>query len=256
MNPLDQAEEAIARLVDRVADRVGHFFGGSGFDHRTFPRLVVKQVGRQIESIGGESFCPHRIQVFASPEVDERLGGLRDALVESIEQHVTAWAKREGCRLMKPARVDWLVTPLDDDEDVVVTVSFGSPESQASVRRGIEGPTRPQGAWRTDPEPPGEVEEAPWAQLQGPAGVFFIVGSPVLGRNADADLIVDDSTVSRRHARLRRDARGLCYVEDLGSANGTRINGQRVGALGRLNEGDKLALGHAEFIVGLLAIEP
>jgi pSer/pThr/pTyr-binding forkhead associated (FHA) protein len=59
-------------------------------------------------------------------------------------------------------------------------------------------------------------------------------------------LVLDDPTVSRRHARLRR--RDGCWsIEDLASTNGTRLNGWRIEDA-RLRDGDRLALGGAEMV--------
>ncbi|HLU68747.1 MAG TPA: FHA domain-containing protein, partial [Kofleriaceae bacterium] len=54
-------------------------------------------------------------------------------------------------------------------------------------------------------------------------------GELVMGRSRAADLTIDDRSVSRRHARLVVDGARVT-VEDLGSANGTRIGHQPVGA--------------------------
>ena len=56
----------------------------------------------------------------------------------------------------------------------------------------------------------------------------IVAGDHVIGRAADADLIVPDASVSRRHARLRRRGQEL-DVADLGSSNGTFVNGRRIG---------------------------
>jgi len=75
------------------------------------------------------------------------------------------------------------------------------------------------------------------------AGASFLVG-----RDADCDIRVDDPRVSRRHARLLI-ARGELGVEDLGSANGTRVNGRGVRRRHRLASGDVLTLGDVSFLV-------
>jgi pSer/pThr/pTyr-binding forkhead associated (FHA) protein len=63
----------------------------------------------------------------------------------------------------------------------------------------------------------------------------------VLGRGRGCDVELDDNTVSRRHARLRyRD--GAWVIQDLGSTNGTRVNGRRAGRC-QLRPGDRVALG-------------
>jgi hypothetical protein len=68
----------------------------------------------------------------------------------------------------------------------------------------------------------------------------------VLGRQAD--LVIDDPQVSRRHAALR-PAGGRLEVEDLGSLNGTWVNGVRVHGTVRLAPGDRVRLGDTAFEV-------
>ena len=65
----------------------------------------------------------------------------------------------------------------------------------------------------------------------------------VLGRSRGCDVVLSSEAVSRRHAQLFfRD--GNWVIRDLGSANGTRVNGVRVGRC-RLRPGDRVALGDA-----------
>ena len=65
--------------------------------------------------------------------------------------------------------------------------------------------------------------------------------SYVLGRSTEVDLPLEDDTVSRRHARLFRE-RDCLWIRDLGSRNGTYVNGQQV-RRARLRVGDRIALG-------------
>ncbi|HEU4396830.1 MAG TPA: FHA domain-containing protein [Actinomycetota bacterium] len=69
----------------------------------------------------------------------------------------------------------------------------------------------------------------------------------VLGREA-ADLAIDDPEVSRRHAGLRPAGDGL-EIEDLGSLNGTWVNGTRIQGTVRLSPGDRIQLGATSFEV-------
>jgi pSer/pThr/pTyr-binding forkhead associated (FHA) protein len=69
-----------------------------------------------------------------------------------------------------------------------------------------------------------------------------------LGRTAHADFIVDAALVSRIHCRLTADRSDQLVVEDLGSTNGTAVNGQRV-ERAVLKAGDKLQIGRMEFQV-------
>ena len=68
-------------------------------------------------------------------------------------------------------------------------------------------------------------------------------GELILGREqGSADLVIDDPGVSRRHARLVTDAGGV-IVEDLGSSNGTYVNGERISGPVEVATGDEVQLG-------------
>jgi pSer/pThr/pTyr-binding forkhead associated (FHA) protein len=83
-----------------------------------------------------------------------------------------------------------------------------------------------------------EIVEGPQSGLQVPLDL------PVeIGRADSAQLVLDsDDQVSRRHARISPDAQGA-VVEDLGSRNGTFVNGQQIYSPTRLGAGDQLLVG-------------
>jgi ABC-type multidrug transport system ATPase subunit len=67
-----------------------------------------------------------------------------------------------------------------------------------------------------------------------------------IGRSADNDLVLDDLVVSRRHAELRTLPDGDFEIVDVGSHNGTFLNGRRVSAA-RIGPGDIVGIGHSSF---------
>jgi pSer/pThr/pTyr-binding forkhead associated (FHA) protein len=69
----------------------------------------------------------------------------------------------------------------------------------------------------------------------------------VIGRLPDCDVVLPDTNVSRRHARIYRDGTDV-VVEDLGSTNGTKVNGVRV-ARKVLSPGDRILLGRSTLVV-------
>jgi hypothetical protein len=81
--------------------------------------------------------------------------------------------------------------------------------------------------------------------LSGPhQGAVFALDPAValvVGRGEEADLVLQDDLVSRRHVRLSIEG-GALLVEDLGSTNGTFVNGART-ERGRAGEGDRLLVG-------------
>jgi pSer/pThr/pTyr-binding forkhead associated (FHA) protein len=72
-------------------------------------------------------------------------------------------------------------------------------------------------------------------------------GDVEAGRNPEAAIFLDDVTVSRHHARFSV-SEGLLTVEDLGSTNGTYVNGRRVDRAG-LDPGDEVIVGRFHLVV-------
>jgi len=77
-----------------------------------------------------------------------------------------------------------------------------------------------------------------WAQRRFPLSI----GEHVLGRDPDVDIILDSSTVSRRHAQLSVTTEAT-ILEDFGSKNGTFRGDERVTSPVRLTDGDAIRLG-------------
>jgi hypothetical protein len=78
-------------------------------------------------------------------------------------------------------------------------------------------------------------------------------GGIVLGRSRSlSDKVIDDPSVSRRHAKFFLSTQGVLMVEDMGSAYGTKINGKALGQneAGGLKPGDTLAIGGVSLDVG------
>ncbi|MEX0952244.1 MAG: FHA domain-containing protein [Nitriliruptoraceae bacterium] len=85
--------------------------------------------------------------------------------------------------------------------------------------------------------------------VRGPnAGSRFLLDREVttVGRHPDSDIFLDDVTVSRRHAELVRHD-GVITVNDLGSLNGSYVNGERVDRRG-LGTGDEVQIGRFKLL--------
>jgi len=85
---------------------------------------------------------------------------------------------------------------------------------------------------------------APSVELSAQSGQRFSAAGPLvtIGRGADNDIVVNDSEVSRRHFSLTWDGRRY-IIQDLGTANGTFVNGARLTATQAVQNGDVIGLG-------------
>lgn len=71
-----------------------------------------------------------------------------------------------------------------------------------------------------------------------------------MGRAPRADFVVDAALVSRVHCRFTLNQSNALELEDLGSTNGTFVNGKKVGKA-TLTDGDKLTVGRVQFVAKL-----
>ena len=87
------------------------------------------------------------------------------------------------------------------------------------------------------------------------AGTSFTIptGRSVIGRGADVDIAVDDTAVSRRHAAVTR-AGDVVTLEDLGSSNGTTVNGGRIHGRVTLAVGDVVGVGEVQLHYGVVGV--
>lgn len=133
------------------------------------------------------------------------------------------------------------------------------PESSGALERAITEAIFERG-WRIE----GPVEVVPsearavsvvvargflpaWGELVGIDHHKLRVNRAILGRSSECDVVINDSSVSRHHARLwRQDERVLCV--DLNSSNGTSVDGAGVGPNPiEVREGSELAFGATRF---------
>jgi len=77
----------------------------------------------------------------------------------------------------------------------------------------------------------------------------------VVGRHSSNTLVIADGRLSREHLRFERDG-SAWYAEDLGSSNGTLLNGEPLREQQRIKDGDKLSLGGLEILVEIEQPQP
>ena len=77
----------------------------------------------------------------------------------------------------------------------------------------------------------------------------YVLDGPraTIGRSKEAECVLGDPNVSRRHAELRRSQSGDWTIADLGSTNGIKVNGRRVSST-RLSPGDQVTVGTTTFL--------
>jgi len=95
--------------------------------------------------------------------------------------------------------------------------------------------------------PPGRPRlEVVAAMGHEPGSAFPVDGGVTLGRGTDADIRVDDQFASSHHARVFPRGR-LVFIEDMGSTNGTYLNGKPLKRPEQLKSSDSIRIGDTEY---------
>lgn len=137
----------------------------------------------------------------------------------------------------------------------------GHPNSESSnycsscgfdLHRNVEEPTTEHTVVAGDDhdaEVPDIVVSATFVVKRGStAGSRYLVNDDrtTIGRHPDSDIFLDDVTVSRRHAEVRREGEAV-FLSDVGSLNGTYLNRNRIDS-GSLRSGDEVQIGKFKLV--------
>ena len=112
----------------------------------------------------------------------------------------------------------------------------------APAERGVPGFADLSGVAQHPPSEPILEIAAHGGRDRGLRVVLPVGSEALVGRDQASSVVIDDVGVSRRHAQLVHDDRGV-VLADLGSANGTWVNGQRITTPALLRDGDKVTFG-------------
>lgn len=137
--------------------------------------------------------------------------------------------------------------PRPDQGQPIRPAAAPAPAPAGSAPAGDEPHTRAfPAAAASRPRPPATRGPRAWLEIDGRRHPLTAAVT-TLGRDASADIVLDDPGVSRRHAEVRISNDGphlQVVVRDLGSTNGTYLNGDQVGSE-QLRDGDRLTMGRS-----------
>lgn len=218
-----------------------------GFFSRIF-RSGVKplQIGRRLIQVvddersidaRGRRVVPNSYVVQLSPEDREQFEDLEMSLLQELTVALREYIAQEGYHCDGKARVALRTDPQLKRGRITVEARNGSGDSPASPATASPRASRDTG---------GDHDRPP-AVLTLPSGQRIEIheGRYVLGRQLQSDIVLNDSNVSRRHAEFECSG-GEVVVRDLGSTNGTKVNGVAVHGDQLLQHGDVIGLGSIE----------
>jgi FHA domain-containing protein len=219
-------------------------------------RKLVKEMDDHRSVSVSRVYVPNEYTIYLSPQDRRQFSGYEGSLVGELQEYLAEHARRERYALLTPPRV--LVTTDSDlavgEFGIATRLVAGEVREETPADLPLEEPAQTM-VYRTPlptaaPPPAPEPEPEPEVVSLTIGGRTHAVTSThvVIGRSRDCDLRIADLNASRRHAELQKDGDGY-WIVDLGSMNGTLLNGRRV-ERERLDDGDRITLGSTEIVFG------
>jgi hypothetical protein len=249
MSVLRSLESKIAGLVEGTFSRA--------FRSEVRPVEIARKLTREMEEHKSFSvsrtYVPNEYRVYLSPRDRARFADYEDALATELAGYLLEYARREKLALLSRPVIEF------ETDDRLGLGEFGI---QTRVVQPAEG-----GPART-PEPVHEPDDQAGrtmvystagrvaepleerARSRSETALLLLDGKRIvvgptgvsLGRSRQCEVVVDDPNVSRRHAEIRPRG-GSWVLIDLGSTNGSSLNGRRIDNPEVLKPGDEIELG-------------
>jgi len=243
MSVLRSLENKIAGLVEGTFSRA--------FRSEVRPVEIARKLAREMEEHKSFSvsrtYVPNEYRVYLSPRDRERFMDYEDALTSELAGYLLEHARRERLALMSRPVVEF-----ETDERLglgefgiqtrVVSLENGDAPEPVAEESGRTMIYSTAGRVAEPLEERARVRHETALLVTG--GKRLVVGPAgvTMGRSRQCDVMLDDPNISRTHAEIR--ARGGSWVlTDLGSTNGSRLNGHRVDGSEVLKPGDEIELG-------------
>ncbi|MGI8864379.1 MAG: FhaA domain-containing protein [Solirubrobacteraceae bacterium] len=246
MSVLRSIESKIAGLVEGTFSRA--------FRSEVRPVEIARKLAREMEEHKSFSvsrtYVPNEYRVFLSPRDRERFASYEEALTSELAGYLLEHARRERLAMLSRPVIEF------ETDDRLGLGEFGiqtrvvQPELDAEPEQPADaqeesGRTMIYSTAGRVAEP---LEERARARQQnalllldgkrlmvGPAGV-------TIGRSRQCEVVLDDPNVSRQHAEIRPRG-GSWVLTDLGSTNGSNINGRGINGPEVVKPGDEIEIG-------------
>lgn len=205
----------LARFERRLERLVEGSFGKafrSGIEPVEIGRRIARVIDEEVTTgVDGTLIAPNNVGVYLSPADFERFHSFAETLARELAELTRGHARDENYHFAGPVTV----TLVPDDE-----LRVGEMDVAAQITEGVRV-----------------------GSLVMPDGRRVQLGEEaiLIGRLPECDIVVNDPRASRRHAEIRPSGNGYC-VTDLGSMNGTQVNGAPMREH-VLADGDQISIG-------------
>jgi Protein of unknown function (DUF3662)/FHA domain len=251
MSVLRNLESKLAGLVEGTFSRA--------FKSEVRPVEIARKLAREMDEHRVQSlsrtYVPNEYAVWLSAEDREQFSGYEDELRAELSGYLLEHARRERVALLTPPKITFKTDERLRLGEFGIQARLVRPqEDAAEPEQAEEGHTMVYSSSERLSEPLREPDPRRGTARLRIGGRAELLGSggATLGRSREADIVLDDANVSRKHAEVRPSG-GSWIVRDLGSTNGVKVNGRRLDPARpqSIKPGDVIELGTSRAIFEL-----
>jgi hypothetical protein len=218
-------------------------------------RKLAKEMDAHKTAGVARVYVPNEYTVYLSKQDRGKLEGYERSLEQELSGYLLDHARRRGYDLLTRPAVEFKTDERLRLGEFGIQTRLVKPPAHEGDRpsQGEEGHTQVYSAVREKEREESRPQQRAQALNETRAVVSledrrYVLDGPraTIGRSKDAECVLRDPNVSRRHAELRRSATGDWTIVDLGSTNGVKVNGRRVAST-RLSPGDQVTVGSKTF---------
>lgn len=245
--------------VERRFENLFEGLFARAFSSRVSPMQMGRRLLQTVDAerdldAQGRRTVPNTYVVQVSPADREGLADIEPALLYELTEALRQHVKAEGYHVTGKARVTLRTNPDLRRGRIDITARNTEPDGSVSEMPAPAAPpadapaeAAPAPSAPVAPVIPLPTADAPPPVITVPGGqrVELHEGHYVVGRHLECDIVISDSNVSRRHAEFVCAGRDV-IVRDLGSTNGTKVNGVLVKGDQLLQHGDVIGFGTAQ----------
>ena len=269
---------SVLRAIESKIEGLFEGVFGRAFRTHVQPVELARKLAKEMDEHRSVSvsrvYVPNEYTLYLSSSDRAQFAAYEGSLVGELQEYLVEHARREGYALLTPPRV-----LLETDDDLAmgefgIATRVSQPEEPRVVTAAPPLPTpvvavpvpapvvaaseppaatmvyRPEVPLSEDDGPPPEVVREEVTLTVDGRVLPVTTSRVVVGRSRECDVRVDDGNVSRRHFELVQEGPTAWVVSDLGSTNGTEVNGRRVSGRQRLDDGDRITIGSTELVFG------
>jgi Protein of unknown function (DUF3662)/FHA domain len=239
---LRNLESKLAGLVEGTFSRA--------FKSEVRPVEIARKLAREMDEHRVQSlsrtYVPNEYSVWLSPDDREQFSGYEDELRRELSGYLLEHARRERVALLTPPEITFKTDDRLRLGEFGIQARLVRPDDDpaAAPSQGEEGHTMVYSTSDRISEQLREPDPRRGSARLRIGGRCELLGSAgaTIGRSREADIVLDDANVSRKHAEVRPSG-GSWIVRDLGSTNGVKVNGRRIQGPQSLKVGDVIELG-------------